>query len=145
MLPCGMRPRRIVVVEDNPADAQLLVLALTAADPGIAVETISTGHAAIARLERCPPYEDALDPDLVVLDLQLPGILGHELLSLLRDDARQRRVRCAVLTASDDPAQRAWCLAGGADLFLRKPDALAGYEPIAQRLVALVPAPERGG
>jgi FixJ family two-component response regulator len=58
-------------------------------------------------------------PDCVILDLHMPGVRGLELLRELRE--REPRLPAVILTAHDDPATRAECLAAGASAYLCKP------------------------
>jgi two-component system phosphate regulon response regulator PhoB len=103
---------RILVVDDERDITALVAYHLAKA--GYRVTTASTGAAALeaARGDR---------PDLVVLDLMLPGRSGFEVLDELRRDEATREVGVIVLTARRDEADRIKGLAGGADDYLTKP------------------------
>jgi chemotaxis family two-component system response regulator Rcp1 len=73
------RVARILLVEDNPGDAQLVRLALTEALPSARLSVVSDGEAALSRLQEGPP-------DLMLLDLNLPRLSGHEVLAAGRAD-----------------------------------------------------------
>jgi two-component system phosphate regulon response regulator PhoB len=103
---------RILVVDDERDITALVAYHLAKA--GYRVTTASTGSAALeaARAER---------PDLVVLDLMLPGRSGFDVLDELRRDEATREAGIIVLTARRDEADRIKGLAGGADDYLTKP------------------------
>ena len=88
---------RILLVEDNPGDAQLVRLALADALPSARLSVAADGEAALARLS-----EPGEPPDLVLLDLNLPRLSGHEVLEAVRasEDAAVRRMPVVVLSSS---------------------------------------------
>jgi chemotaxis family two-component system response regulator Rcp1 len=124
----------IVVVEDHPLHRRLLVSALREELAGRPVETIPDGAAAARRL---------FDPDqpvpaLLVLDLDLPGRDGHQLLADCAADPRLCDVPAAVVTSSRESADRELSLALGACLHLTKPEDGPGFADLADRLAALL-------
>ncbi|MDX9874477.1 MAG: response regulator, partial [Spongiibacteraceae bacterium] len=103
---------RILVVEDSRADRMLLTALLRR--QGYSVIEAADGPAAIAQFE-------AARPDLVLLDVIMPGMDGIEVARVIGDAARRRFVPIIFLTALQEPAALARCLdAGGVD-FLTKP------------------------
>ncbi len=104
--------RRITIVEDEPAIAEILHYNL--AREGFAVEIIGDGHTALRRLRRSPP-------DLVLLDLMLPGLDGLELTRLLKGDPATARVPLIMVTARDGETDRIVGLELGADDYVTKP------------------------
>jgi len=92
-----MTPARLILlVEDNPADARLTVEALHRADPDLAVEIYEDGESALVRLhDTAAPL-----PHLVLLDLNLPGIDGREVLETIKADPRLCKIAVCVLTTS---------------------------------------------
>jgi DNA-binding response OmpR family regulator len=104
--------RRALVVEDDPDIVELVSLYLTR--DGWAVDALGDGRAALLRL-RAGGYE------LVVLDLQLPGLDGLSVCSEIRRDAAMRALPVVVITARGDEADRIVGLELGADDYLVKP------------------------
>jgi CheY-like chemotaxis protein len=124
----------VVLVEDHPLHARVLRKALAVRLPGGDVELFGDGTTACRRL-----MEGSV-PDLLVLDLDLPGRSGHELLSQCADAERLREMQTVVVTSSVDAADRERSLALGVTLHLRKPVDAAGFMQLADGLAALVSA-----
>jgi DNA-binding response OmpR family regulator len=124
----------VVLVEDHPLHARVLQQALTTRLPGGHVELFADGTAACRRLM------DGEVPDLLVLDLDLPGRSGHELLAQCAAAARLSGMQTVVVTASTDAADRVRSLELGAAMHLPKPVDAAGFMQLADGLAALVNA-----
>jgi two-component system, OmpR family, KDP operon response regulator KdpE len=103
-------PLRVLVIDDEPPIRKLLRLGLTA--HGYQTIEASSGKMALELLGREPP-------DLIVLDLGLPDMQGHELLRTMR--ARNDRVPIVVLSSRDDEAGKVQALDSGADDYVTKP------------------------
>lgn len=103
----------VLVVDDDELVQRALARMLRTA--GIAVETVSDGEAALARIAGSPAI------DLVLLDLQMPKLDGHEVLGRLRADPRLRYVPVVVISGANDTPTVARCIELGADDFLVKP------------------------
>ena len=104
--------RRVLVVEDDPDIVELLVHYLSG--DGWAVDTAGDGRVALDRIR-------ATDYQLLVLDLQLPGMDGLALCAEVRRDKRTRDVPVVMLTARGDEADRIVGLEMGADDYVVKP------------------------
>ena len=116
--------RAILVVEDNAADAGLVADALRDA-PGMPTLLIApSGRAALARLR--DPLARPL-PDLVLLDLNLPGYSGLETLAELKSDVELRPLPVIVLTTSKSQDEINRCYELGAAAVLNKPLRLREY------------------
>ena len=74
-------------------------------------------------------------PDLVLMDIQLPGINGIEALKQIRADARTKAIPVVALTASVTPTDRSAITAAGFDAFLGKPINLKEFIETVRRLV----------
>ena len=117
-------PASVLIVEDDDDIARLVELALAGA--GLSCTRVTTGEEAVDRAR-------ALRPDLVVLDLMLPGIDGVEVCRRLRADSRTAGVGIIMLTARTLRADRLAALGAGADDYIDKP-----FDP--EELVARVEA-----
>ena len=81
-----MRPIEILLVEDNPGDVRLTQEALGEAKVRNNLAVARDGVEALAYLRRETPFEDAVRPDLVLLDLNLPRKDGREVLAEIKQD-----------------------------------------------------------
>jgi CheY-like chemotaxis protein len=124
----------VVMVEDHPLQGRLLRQALRESLPGCTIEHFADGLVASRRL--ADPAGAA--PDLLVLDLALPGRSGHDLLGERARDARLAGIPAVVVTSSEAAADRDRSLALGADLHLIKPVDTDGFSRLAERLASLV-------
>ncbi len=109
-----------VLVIDDEYDVRLLCR-LNLSQTGIEVRQAASGDDGLRSARESPP-------DVVVLDLMMPGLDGFEVLRRLRADARTSQVPVLVLSAMTRDSDRAHCLELGADAFMTKPfemDALA--------------------
>jgi two-component system phosphate regulon response regulator PhoB len=103
---------RILVVEDSAVIRRLIEVCLRAADLEILTrEDGKTGLAAVG----------SESPDLVVLDIGLPGMDGWEVLDRIRRDESTRNIPVVVLTAHAEEESRRRANEGGADAFVTKP------------------------
>jgi two-component system phosphate regulon response regulator PhoB len=105
-------PPRIAVVEDEPDLAEVVRYNLTR--EGFQVEVHSRGDAALEAVRRKPP-------DLIVLDLMLPGLDGLELTRALKRDTATARIPLVMLTARAEEVDRVVGLELGADDYVTKP------------------------
>lgn len=121
------RSKRVLIVDD---DIDLLQLVCFLLDR-INVETITAKNAAdAAKILREPPL-----PDLVILDLMLPGISGMEFLRQMRARAVFDQLPVLVLSALIDPKQIREALDSGADRYLTKPYIANNLLTVAQEML----------
>ena len=120
---------RILLVEDNAGDAQLMRIAFGEALPEARLSVIADGETALNTLREGGP------PDLVLLDLNLPRLSGHEVLAGLRDaeDPALRRVPVVVLSSSQDASDVRRSYELGASHVV-KPQDLDGLLAIAEAI-----------
>jgi two-component system phosphate regulon response regulator PhoB len=110
--PVQVTPAKVLVVEDERDIAALVAYHLT--KEGYRVRTAENGHEALVAIasER---------PDLIVLDVMLPGLSGYEVLTEIRRTQELQEVPVLLLTARRDEADRIKGLELGADDYLTKP------------------------
>jgi len=136
------RPRRIWVVDDDPELRSMLAGYLT--DQGYAVRTLADGEQLRARMEG---HLGGERPDLLVLDLMLPGNDGLTLLRRLRDEGDDLPV--LLLSARADGVDRIIGLEQGADDYLAKPflprELTARIEAVLRRRHPPPPGSPRAG
>ena len=112
-----MSGRRILVVEDNPLNLKLVRDVLTVS--GYEVVEAQSGEEGVALAATCAP-------DLVLMDLQLPGIDGYEALRLLRQDPRLGGVPVVAVTAFAMREDRERTAREGFDGYLAQADQRPG-------------------
>ena len=96
----AMRPIEILLVEDNPGDVRLTQEALGEAKVRNNLAVARDGVEALEYLRRQGPFESAVRPDLILLDLNLPLKDGREVLAEIKADPELRRLPVVVLTTS---------------------------------------------
>ena len=114
-------PAEILVVEDDPFDVDLLREALRKAPFRVKLHVVTDGEKALAYLNRDAPYEDAVRPDLVLLDLNLPRKSGREVLEEVKSDPDLHHIPVLVLSTSDSDSDVAESYRAGANCYLIKP------------------------
>jgi len=107
-----VNPLSVLLVEDNPRNLKLARDVLEHA--GFAVTTVTSGEEAL-------PAARAAVPDVILMDLQLPGIDGHAALSRLRADPVTAGIPVVAVSAFAMQADRERALVSGFDGYLMKP------------------------
>ncbi len=116
-----MASRSILLVEDNPDDEALTMRALRRNNLDNEVRVARSGEEALALLFGEPPHEQAYEPELVLLDLNLPKMDGLEVLRRIRADERTRALPVVMLTTSTEPLDVSRSYALGVNSYVRKP------------------------
>jgi len=96
----GCRPIEILMVEDNPGDVRLTVEALKEGKVRNNLHTVEDGVEALEFLRRKGRYAEAVRPDLILLDLNLPKKNGREVLAEIKEDPDLKRIPVVILTVS---------------------------------------------
>jgi CheY-like chemotaxis protein len=122
------RPVEILLVEDDPGDVLMTREALEDHEVPTSLSVVSNGEDAIAYLRRQGRFSDAVSPDLVLLDLNLPRRNGREVLSDIKGDPELRRIPVVVLTTSDSQEDVHAAYDLHANAYVRKP---VDYEQFA--------------
>jgi CheY-like chemotaxis protein len=128
----------LLLVEDNPDHQLLITLALQDSTPEAKIRSVASGEMALQYLLGLPPFEDMEAfprPSLVLLDLNLPGISGLDVLRAMRETRELREIPVLVLTVSDDARDRKAALELGADACHQKPTDLTLLTPIVGELL----------
>lgn len=128
------RPVEILLVEDDPGDVLMTRDALQESKLLHRLTVLDNGEEAVRYLKRQPPYEDAVRPDLVLLDLNLPRMDGREVLSFIKADLNLRPIPCVVLTTSDseDDIARSYDL--HANAYVTKPVDFGGFTQAVRQI-----------
>ena len=134
-------PQRIhlLLVEDDDLDVMNVHRALARAQE---IASITVARDGVEALRMLRSGELAMERLVIVVDLRMPGTSGLDLLKVMREDPRLKRIPSVVLTTSDDPHDRdaAFCL-GAAGYFVKPAqpsrfraimDAVRGYWSVAE-------------
>lgn len=124
--------KRVLVVEDNELNLKLFCDLLRA--HGFAAEPVRDGREAVTRARE-------FDPQLVVMDIQMPHVTGLELIQHMKLDARLRAIPIMAVTAYAGRDDEERIRAAGANAYVSKPISLARF---MEEVRALVPAENAG-
>ena len=116
----------ILLVEDNPADADLVEEALADANLDCRLQVLGNGKRALDYISLIE-NDQAPCPDLVLLDLNLPQVSGEAVLKRIRSSPRCGSVKVLIVTSSDAAHDRRNAMELGATDYFRKPSSLAQY------------------
>ncbi|GAA0928293.1 response regulator [Virgisporangium aurantiacum] len=117
-------PTRVLLVEDNPSDLELALLAFDRGGFGNPVDVVRDGAEALEYLYREGRYagRGAHDePRLILLDVKLPLIDGPEVLRRIKADPRTRHLPVVMLTTSTEDVDLRRCYEYGANSYIVKP------------------------
>jgi CheY-like chemotaxis protein len=120
----------ILVVEDEAADAELLMTAMKRAGFTNPVRVVENGERAIAYLEGRAPYDDRTTspvPSLIFTDLKMPMVSGFEVLQWIREHPSIKVAPIIVLTGSALPEDVAKAYRLGANSYITKPQGLDAW------------------
>jgi len=112
-------PPLVVSVEDNPADVRLIKEGVIAAGDAIEFRVFNNGQRAVEQLLGGGVSVDAIS--LVLLDLNIPGKSGLEILRLLRDDPQFDVVPVVTVSSSENPEDIRRVYDASANAYLTKP------------------------
>ena len=120
-MPVTSRSIEILLVEDNPGDVNLTRIALADRELNVNLSVVTDGVEAIDFLKRQGIYSQAVHPDLILLDWNLPRKGGREVLVEIKADERLQRIPVVVLTTSqaEEDILRAYDL--HANCYITKP------------------------
>ena len=113
----------IVLVEDNPADVLLIKKALQEKGIECALTCFEDGEKELKNLSQA----GRLSPDLILLDLNLPGVDGVEVLRKICTIPRLLKVPVVILTSSESPSDMQRTERIGAARYIRKPSGVEDF------------------
>ncbi len=114
-------PVDVLLVEDNPVDAEVALEALAQETPDVRVSLVKDGAEALAFLRREAPHSAAMCPNMILLDLNLPVKSGRDVLAEIKADPELRHIPVVVLTASANERDIRECYELQASSYVTKP------------------------
>ncbi len=129
--------RPILIIEDSPEDFEATVRAFKKSGLSNPIYHCEDGDDALDYLYQRGKYTDTEKsprPGIVLLDLNLPGTDGREVLCEVKNDSDLRKIPVIVLTTSNDPKDIEHCYESGANSYICKPVNINGLIDSIQRL-----------
>jgi two-component system response regulator len=123
----GLRPRHILIAEDNKSDVFLIREALKKFRIDAQIHVADDGEKTVRFFEQADADPAAPCPDLVLLDINLPRYKGGDILRKLRASARCKDALVLIVTSSDSQRDREDMEAFGADGYFRKPSEFSEF------------------
>ena len=127
-------PVTILIAEDDPEDMELIAEAITAAEPRANLHKVADGLSAIEYLRT---RSDNDLPSLIILDYNMPGLTGAQVLRSISNDERYRLILKVVLSTSDAPLHKHECMRSGAAGYFVKPNSMKELNHIAKTIIDL--------
>ncbi len=124
----------ILLVEDNPADVDLILESFAETGRGTRLHPVRNGEDAMRFLRQEGAYSDAVSPDLVLLDLNLPRMDGREFLEAIKSDPALRALPVIVLTSSQARKDITTSYELHANCYITKPLGLSHFYRIAEAI-----------
>lgn len=122
----------VLLVEDNPADADLTREALESSKLVLNLSVVIDGEKCLHFLRRTGDFSDAPRPDLILLDLNLPRVSGREVLAEIKCDPALRTIPVVVLTSSAAETDVVQSYDLGANCYITKPVDLNSFIAIVE-------------
>jgi two-component system response regulator len=130
-------PIELLLVEDDPADVRMTREALRAAGIPCRLHVVEDGLNAISFLCQTRQFSDAPRPDIIVLDLNIPKINGHEVLTEIKSNDNLKHIPVVVLTCSRSVGDMRKSYRMNADRFMTKAMGLDTYVEQIRSIAAL--------
>jgi two-component system response regulator len=124
--------KEILLVEDAPSYQDLMSIAFEENNILHHLHIVSSAEEALNFLTRQQQYHHAPRPDLIILDLELPGMHGHELLKIIKQDPQIKFIPVIVFTTSDNPTDIQQSYDLKANCYIRKPHDLDSFLVVVQ-------------
>ncbi len=138
----------ILLVEDNEGDIILTTEAFKDMQLENKISVVKDGESALQFLKKQGEYADSPTPQLVLMDINLPGINGKELLDIIKKDDNLKEIPVVMLTCSDRDADISDCYDKHVNWYITKPIDYEKYTKVMHEIeafyVSFVPYPKGG-
>lgn len=130
----NVTPIELLLVDDDDADIFLAKRAFKKSNVLSRIQTAKNGEEGIALLRREEPFAQAVRPDLILLDLNMPRMTGFEFLEIVKADDDLKSIPAIVMTNSQSDIDMTKCYQRHANAFISKPIELADFMRIIQAI-----------
>ncbi|MEX2319119.1 MAG: response regulator [Bauldia sp.] len=127
-------PIEILLVEDNPAEVRLTIEGLKEGRVANRLHSVTDGDQALDFLYRRGAYKSAPRPDLILLDLNLPGIDGRTVLRQIKEDPELKVTPVVIITSSEAESDIVKSYEAHANCFISKPIDFAGFAQVIRSI-----------
>ena len=127
-------PIEILLVEDNPADVRLTMEGLREAKVANRLHSVIDGSKALDFLHKRGEFRDAVRPDVILLDLNLPGIDGRAVLQQIKSDPKLLSIPVVILTSSEAETDIIQSYESYANCFVSKPIDFEGFMRVVRAI-----------
>lgn len=124
----------VLLIEDNPGDVRLLEEAFRELGADIHMQVAKDGAEALQMVFHTPQVKTGRNPDIILLDLNLPKVNGHDVLARIKNNPRTCRIPVIILTSSRAESDIRRAYEAHANAYLRKPTTLDGLISAAQHI-----------
>lgn len=119
----------ILFIDDNPADYHMFLESMNQINFRTPITWIDNGDKALQYLSR-----KTVNPTLIILDLNLPGVNGYRVLKFLKGEKEKRKIPVIIFSSSDHPRDIELSYQNYANSYVIKPDNLEAYQNFAETI-----------
>jgi len=128
------QPLEMLLVEDDPGDVDLTKEVLKNSKVAVYLNVVADGVKAMQYLHREDPYGDAVRPDLILLDLNLPKKDGREVLREIKGDENLKTIPVVIFTTSEADMDVIKTYGLGANCYVTKPVGFDQFSKVMQAI-----------
>lgn len=128
------KPVHFLLVEDDEEHAMLVKMAFSESDISGTLDWVTDGTDALEYLYRQEKYASSPRPDVILLDLRLPKMDGHEVLTTIKADPKLKHIPVIVLSTSDSQNDRERAYQLAANSYLVKPIDFENFQQLISEL-----------
>lgn len=138
---------KVLIVEDNPGDIMLIRDVLDEDESIDIIDVTTNGEQAIRYLKKTGEYADKTKPNLVILDINLPRVNGHEVLQFIKNNERTKETPVVMLSSSESDTDIETSYNHYANCYITKPIGVENFTDVIQDIknfwLNLVKLPDR--
>jgi two-component system, chemotaxis family, response regulator Rcp1 len=128
------KPIQVLLIEDNPGDVRLLEEAFRELRADIHMQVAKDGAEGLDMVLRTVQPKTNWQPDIILLDLNLPKVSGHDVLERIKSNPQTCRIPVIILTSSKAESDVRRAYESHANAYLKKPSTLDGLMSAAQQI-----------